>query len=307
MADLLDRVIDKGVVIKLDVIVGVAGIPLIGISLHAAVAAIETMLRHGLLEGWDTQTRANGNVEVGWREQLALEPGEQVRLELYGSYQQAEGIWRVWRPGRLMLTDQRLLLVRPLPQETLFAAEVSSIAGLGRLQKDDLTGGHHEVVCLALGDGTLAALYTPEADLLEACLRERLQRLGRTVTDLSAADLGSRGLVAAAAGQLWHRWRPGGGRAEWRSGWAVLTAGELIWQADVGPDVSLRIPLGQIRRLDLDRRGLGRPGDRDVLVLSYGTGEHPAEALFTGENVGDWPAAIRRAAHPGDGEDNARP
>ena len=42
-----------------------------------------------------------------------------------------------------------------------------------------------------------------------------------------------------------------------------------------------------------------------MLVVSHGAGGRQAEALFTGENVSDWPAAIRRAAYRGDGGGNA--
>ena len=304
MTDLIERVMDKGVVVKLDLIVGVAGIPLIGISLHAAIAAIETMLQYGMMEDWDSRTRAVGNGEAEWR-QLALRPGEQIQVELYGSYHHTEGIWRVWRPGRLLLTDQRLLLIRPVPREILFAAQVSAIAGVGRIQRENIAGGRRDITCLALEDGTLAALYTAEPDVLEAFLADRLQRLGRTVTELSAADVGSLGFGAAAAGQLWHRWRPGDGQAQWKSGWAVLTADELTWRADVGPGVLLRVPLAQIGNLTVERRDLGNLGVRDVLVMSHGAGGRQAEALFTGENISDWPEAIRRVAYPGDGNGDA--
>ncbi len=304
MTDLIERVMDKGVVVKLDLIVGMAGIPLIGISLHAAIAAIETMLQYGMMEDWDSRTRAVGNGEAEWR-QPALRPGEQIQAELYGSYFDTRGIWRVWRPGRLLLTDQRLLLIRPVPREILFAAQVSAIAGVGRVQAENIAGGRRDITCLALEDGTLASLYTAEADVLEAYLADRLQRLGRTVTELSAADVGSLGFGAAAAGQLWHRWRPGDGQAQWKSGWAVLTADELTWRADVGPGVLLRVPLAQIGNLAVERRELGSLGVRDVLVMSHGAGGRQAEALFTGEHVSDWPEAIRRAAYPGDGDRDA--
>ena len=190
MTDLIDRVMDKGVVVRLDLIVGLAGIPLIGISLHAAIAAMETMLQYGMMEDWDSRTRALEDGQADWR-QLALRPGEQIQAELYGSYHDTEGIWRVWRPGRLLLTDQRLLLIRPVPRQTLFAAQVSAIAGLGRIHRENIAGGGRDMTCLALADGTLAALYTAEAEILEAWLADRLQRLGRTVTELSPADVGS--------------------------------------------------------------------------------------------------------------------
>jgi hypothetical protein len=301
MTDLIERVMDKGVVVKLDLVIGMAGIPLIGISLHAAIAAVETMVQYGMLAGWDSQTRAVENHEAQWR-QLVLRPGEQVHVELYGSYYETQGIWRLWRPGRLLLTDQRLLLIRPLPREILFAAEVSAIAGLGRIRRENVAGGRGDVTCLALEDGTLAALYTAEADVLEARLRERL---GRTVTELSAADVGSLGLGGAAAGQLWHHWRSADDQAQWKSGWAVLTADELTWRADVGPGVVLRVPLAQIGNLAVEHRELGHLGARDVLVVSHEAGGFPAQALFTGENVSDWPAAIRRVAQQGEGDGDA--
>ena len=171
MTDLIERVMDKGVVVKLNLVIGMAGIPLIGISLHAAIAAMETMLQYGMMEAWDSQTRSVENREPQWR-QVALRPDEQVQVELYGSYQETQGIWHVWRPGRLLLTDQRLLLIRPLPQEILFAVELSAIAGVGRVPRENVGGGYRDVTCLALEDGTLAALYTAEADVLEACLTE---------------------------------------------------------------------------------------------------------------------------------------
>lgn len=302
MTDLVERVIDKGVVVRLDLVVGVAGIPLIGISLQAAIAAIETMLQYGMMADWDSQARARADRDGGWR-QPALWPGEQVQCEMYGSYRETEGICHIWRPGQLLLTDQRLLLIRPLPREVLFAAQLSAIAGVGRVPRE-IAGGDRDVICLALEDGTLAALYTAQTDVLEACLAERLARLGRTVTELSAANVGSLGLGAAAAGQLWHRWRPGDAQPQWKSGWAVLTADEFTWRADVGWDAVLRVPLAQIESLATDRREPGSLGVRDMLVVRYGAGT--AEALFTGENIGDWQAAIRRAADPGgDGDGNA--
>jgi len=53
LVDLLDRVLDKGLVISADIIISLAGIPLIAVNLRAAVAAVETMLKYGLLETWD--------------------------------------------------------------------------------------------------------------------------------------------------------------------------------------------------------------------------------------------------------------
>lgn len=58
LVDLLDRVLDKGLIIHADLIVSVAGIPLIGVSLKAALAGMETMLEYGMMEDWDKLQRA---------------------------------------------------------------------------------------------------------------------------------------------------------------------------------------------------------------------------------------------------------
>jgi hypothetical protein len=49
LVDLLDRVLDKGLLINADVIISLAGIPLIAVNLRAAVASVETMLEYGLM------------------------------------------------------------------------------------------------------------------------------------------------------------------------------------------------------------------------------------------------------------------
>jgi len=58
LTDLLDRVLDKGVVINADVIITVSGIPLIAVNLRAAIAGMETMLEYGLMTDWDEMTRS---------------------------------------------------------------------------------------------------------------------------------------------------------------------------------------------------------------------------------------------------------
>jgi len=305
LEDLLERVLDRGIVLKLDLIIGVAGIPLIGISLQGAIAAIETMLEYGMMEAWDADTRAYVAREAQRRE-LDLRQGEQALLDVYGSCYHARGISRVWRPGRLILTDRRLMLIRPASAEVLFETAVSAIGGIGRILHRSVGRDQREIVALALADGTVTALYTAAPDTLEARLKELIQRLGRAVTQISLAQLERLELSAVAEGQLWHHWTGGSGPALWKSGAAALTGTELTWRGDVTRGALLRVPLGEIWRLAITRRELGPLGARDVLSLSYGANGHRAEALFAGDGIGAWSAAIRRAALAlgagGDGE-----
>lgn len=56
--DVLERVLDKGVVVNADIIVTVAGVPLLGVNLRAAIAGMETMLKYGMMAEWDEAIRA---------------------------------------------------------------------------------------------------------------------------------------------------------------------------------------------------------------------------------------------------------
>ena len=58
LVDLLDRVLDKGLVINADFIISVAGVPLIGVNLRATLGGIETLLQYGVMKEWDEDIRA---------------------------------------------------------------------------------------------------------------------------------------------------------------------------------------------------------------------------------------------------------
>lgn len=57
LVDVLDVLLRDGVVVRADVIVSVADIPLVAIKLTAALAGMETMTAYGLFEEWDVERR----------------------------------------------------------------------------------------------------------------------------------------------------------------------------------------------------------------------------------------------------------
>lgn len=57
LTDVLDRLLDKGLIVNADIVISVAGIPLVGVVLRAAVAGMETMLAYGMMDNWDKSTR----------------------------------------------------------------------------------------------------------------------------------------------------------------------------------------------------------------------------------------------------------
>jgi hypothetical protein len=58
LVDLLDRVLEKGLVLNADLLINVAGIPLLGVNLRACLAGVETMLQYGIWQDWDAAQRA---------------------------------------------------------------------------------------------------------------------------------------------------------------------------------------------------------------------------------------------------------
>jgi len=79
--DLLDRVLDKGLMLDADLIIHVAGIPLLGVKLRAALAGMETMLKYGIWEDWDEAQRAIATEEYRQKERPpeGTPPTPQVR------------------------------------------------------------------------------------------------------------------------------------------------------------------------------------------------------------------------------------
>jgi len=63
LVDLLDRVLDKGLIINADIIISLAGVPLLGINLRAALAGMETMLKYGLMKDLDERIRTCARIE----------------------------------------------------------------------------------------------------------------------------------------------------------------------------------------------------------------------------------------------------
>ncbi len=70
LVDLLDRVLEKGLVLNADLIIHVAGIPLLGVNLKACLAGMETMLRYGMWQDWDEAQRS---IATGERQQKRVE------------------------------------------------------------------------------------------------------------------------------------------------------------------------------------------------------------------------------------------
>ncbi len=129
LVDLLDRVLDKGLIIHADLIVSVAGIPLIGVNLRAALAGMETMLKYGMMQAWDEKSRA-WERENRKKKHEMLVAGEEVLLKIPGACHSSAGLYQTWQYGHLYLTARRLILYDENFGKTLFETPLGGIRGL---------------------------------------------------------------------------------------------------------------------------------------------------------------------------------
>lgn len=52
IVELIDRTLNKGVILNADLIITVADIPLLAANLKLALASVETMLKYGMMNDW---------------------------------------------------------------------------------------------------------------------------------------------------------------------------------------------------------------------------------------------------------------
>ena len=76
LVDLLDRVLDRGIIINADIIISLAGVPLIGVNLRAALAGMETMVKYGIMNEWDQRIRSQALESAGTPQGLVVAEDE---------------------------------------------------------------------------------------------------------------------------------------------------------------------------------------------------------------------------------------
>jgi len=81
LVDVIDRILDKGLVINADITVSVAGVELLGIKIRAALASFETAAKYGLEfpSGTKMETPAWQEAMVG--KETCLQCGKRASVE----------------------------------------------------------------------------------------------------------------------------------------------------------------------------------------------------------------------------------
>jgi hypothetical protein len=268
LPDLVDALLDKGVYLDLDLIITVADIPLIGVSLRAAIAGMETMLEHGMMRGWDERTRED--VRQSLARHVPLEPDEDVVARMAGGHRRDEPP-TTWRPGTVYLTTRRLLVWRTDPGELLWQADLEDVTDVGLRTEVSVGGEERERLAVTTPAGT-ALLSVAAPDRLQTLLRER--------------STGPRPVRHDLRAQVWYR-EDRSGAPVWRGGTGSLGPGGLTWQGvgDARPAVRVR----EIRGLQA-RQGR-TPVGRQVLLV---TGEQGVVRLATRD--AGWARALAASA-----------
>ena len=186
IVDLLDRVLDKGLIIHADIIVSVAGIPLIGVNLRAALAGMETMLKYGIMQSWDERIRTLEREHRGKKE-ISLGDGEEIILKMSGACYLSEGIYTAWRYGKFFLTGERLLLYHESFGKVLFETPLEKVRGLVIRKAEYFTEKkEREELCLLLGDNKVARLSALDVVQLKEAIEKRMNELGLALEKESA-------------------------------------------------------------------------------------------------------------------------
>lgn len=177
LVDLLDRVLDKGLILDADIIIHLAGIPLLGVKLKAALAGMETMLRYGIWEDWDKAQRALATEEHR-REWQYLLPGEKILLEMFASEWYGKGLYHSWRPGNLYITDRRVFLFRKKPAEILFQTSYEAIKGMDVRRECNDVGREIDCIYFSLDSEEPVLIHPIDASLVRDSIEERMKAMG---------------------------------------------------------------------------------------------------------------------------------
>jgi hypothetical protein len=159
--DILQKLLDKGLVLNADLIVSVAGVPLLGVSLKAAIAGMETMLEYGMMEAWDKRTREWYEKECAKKAVVPLAMDEEIITKAFGSVWSNQGIVNTWKPGVWYLTNNRLFLWRKEPTEVVFEAPLGKIEGLV-VQKEAHFKKERDELYLQFTGGEVGRVYTSD-------------------------------------------------------------------------------------------------------------------------------------------------
>ena len=292
--DVLDKLLNKGLVLNADLIISVAGIPLLGVNLRAAIAGMETMLEYGMMEAWDKSIREWYNKEIVGRVTPPLAKGEEVIIRTFGSIWSSQGIINTWKPGFLYLTNNRLFLWRKEPPEMLFEVSLNKIEGLV-VKKENHFKKERDELYLQFDCGEVARIHVSNVTELKQAIKVIVgKELEDRIVIPSERTPLPKGEEIIKEEKLWYLFPAQGILGEtWRPGRLYLTNKRLFWVYRADNQKMFEVPLDKVTDVNVKAR-VSVPGikaEDKVLNVTYDGGR----ALFYGkaEKLCEMEAAIQ--------------
>jgi len=311
LVDLLDRILDKGLVINADVIISVAGIPLLGVNLRAALAGMETMLEYGVMQAWDEKSRA-------WEREHrkstlpTLAEEEEIGLKIYGSYYYSKGIYNAWKPGYFYLTNKRLILYRQDFNEITFQIPLEEIKALiVKEQEHFVKDMKKQVLYLIDRKDQVHQLSTVEIDQLKKAIEQRIKDMGfyleenpvlPELEDEQIAKLLMEDEEVIRRGKkVWHLVLAEGIQQEtWRPGHLYLTNKRLCWWNDFDERIVFQIPVDRISGSTVAIKNMSPVlKNEKVLDVIYSNNGSRGIASFSGKEIDESTKALNQVVASG--------
>ena len=280
LVDLLDRLMNKGLILNADLIISVAGVPLLGVSLKAALASIETMLDYGMMEAWDQSTREWYTREYADK-RSPLAEGEELLLRTFGSLWYNQGIISTWRPGFWYLTDRRLILWRTEPaDEILFEVQLEKIEGV-MVSRELHFKKEREDIHLQFDCGEVARIHVSNTTELKEALEGAAGRpLEMKLSIPCEYALLPEGEDIILEKRLWYLFPTQGILSEtWRPGSLCITNRRLYWTYKQDNQKMFEVPIDNVTGTTIQIGGfdVNRENEK-ILAIAYGD----EVALFSG-------------------------
>ena len=315
LVDLLDRILDKGLVIYADLIVSVAGIPLIGVNLRAALAGMETMLKYGVMQAWDEKSRA-WEKEHRKKTLPSLVKGEEITLKMYGSYYYTKGIYAAWKPGYFYLTDKRLILYRQDFNEITIQVPLEEIKALIMKEEEHFVKEKQKQALYLLDkQGQVHRLSAVEANQLKEAIEQRIKDMGlyleenpvlpQLEDEQIVGSLMEEERVIHRGKKMWYLVPAEGIQQEtWRPGHLYLTDKRLCWWYDFDRKMVFDAPIDRIINVSSEMRKVSGLDSKkeSVLDIIYEVNSTKRTASFAGKEIDEWARALEGIVSAGSAE-----
>ena len=174
LVDLLERILDKGIVLHADVIIHVAGIPLLGLSLKACIAGMETMLRYGIWNDWDEAQRIYAIKEI---EKNNFILNEKVFLKTFVSILFNKCANESWKSGFLYITSNKLIISQNKSKDVLIKCFLTDIDVFDMIKRKNIGNSEVDVMNFSLKSGDSFLLHSREMNKIKSVLDNKMNAI----------------------------------------------------------------------------------------------------------------------------------